>query len=497
MKTIVSAIGHKEGEEYISKHIHEYNAKIIGLTTHKEGVIPQLKRHSPDFLILRENLPGKIDVVSLIYDIKHSFPETTIIFLAGKRKEGDPLLAQLVNFGIYNIVYGEKADLQEVMGLIKKQKQYQDVSHLQPKPEVVENDKEVYIDKKDERQEDDEEDEAADEEHEEEIEEEEIEEEEIEEDSEEEGSDGKVRLSLPFLKKKNMEDNEGGSNENYKSSKKSFDKNKTIKKIPQKEAVQTIVPTIITVTGVKEGLGASTISYSLANLLGQKYQTAFIELNSRFPFVSYLLDVEFKKPEYMLYGALKKFETTQDVKLANRKDLIDYNEDMLKVYKCLSDNLHFLLAGEDSALNFEKIEQPPVNVLTNVLNHILLQKQFAFVINDCEPYGPLAQEGVNVAGTVVYVVSQDTATIGYSNYYINKLKEKRRVIIVLNQQVNVDSPSLREIESWLNHKIDIVLPYTKGCLKSSYTGIPAESLPQTSRVWKSNLNKLAKIIQRK
>ena len=72
--------------------------------------------------------------MSIIYQIRTSYPNLRIIFLAGNRVVGDELLANLVNYGVYDILYGESIPANKIVSLIRVGNKYSDVKHLQPVP---------------------------------------------------------------------------------------------------------------------------------------------------------------------------------------------------------------------------------------------------------------------------------------------------------------------------------------------------------------------------
>lgn len=119
---------------------------FVGLAVHRESVIRQIGQTNPDIVVIRETLEGKEDILGIIYDIQLRFPKVRVVFVGGNRQAGDALLSTLVNYGIYDILHGEKILSEEIVGLIRNPNMRKDVSYLQPKPKLNEHLNKVSFD---------------------------------------------------------------------------------------------------------------------------------------------------------------------------------------------------------------------------------------------------------------------------------------------------------------------------------------------------------------
>lgn len=133
MIKVMLAVGYRELEEFIQKKVKN-EFIFVGVTTYREGVIRSIGQNNPDVVVIRETLEGKENILSIVYEIRNKFPRVRVIYLAGKREPGDQLLATLVSYGVYDILYGDKIQAQDVIALLRNANEYKDVQHLQPRP---------------------------------------------------------------------------------------------------------------------------------------------------------------------------------------------------------------------------------------------------------------------------------------------------------------------------------------------------------------------------
>ena len=97
MEKIFFAIGYEKVEKRIRELLDTqgFIYEVVYAAVHKESVISEIPSKKPSILILSEALQGKINVFELAFNIKRSFPEIRIIFLAAAGKEED---ANIFNF---------------------------------------------------------------------------------------------------------------------------------------------------------------------------------------------------------------------------------------------------------------------------------------------------------------------------------------------------------------------------------------------------------------
>lgn len=149
MIKIYLAMGHKDLENFIINHkpLLEKELKdsieFVGRAVYREATLQGVKDTKPDILMLRESLQGKLNISDLIYDIKVSSSKTRIIVLTGDRSIGDPFLASLVNWGVYDLLIGNKVNTKELLKSIVYPKEFSDVAMYAPKATINENTNQV------------------------------------------------------------------------------------------------------------------------------------------------------------------------------------------------------------------------------------------------------------------------------------------------------------------------------------------------------------------
>lgn len=149
MIKIYLAMGHKDLENFIINHkpLLEKELKdsieFVGRAVYREATLQGVKDTKPDILMLRESLQGKLNISDLIYDIKVSSSKTRIIVLTGDRSIGDPFLASLVNWGVYDLLIGNKVNTKELLKSIVYPKEFSDVAMYAPKATMNENTNQV------------------------------------------------------------------------------------------------------------------------------------------------------------------------------------------------------------------------------------------------------------------------------------------------------------------------------------------------------------------
>jgi cellulose biosynthesis protein BcsQ len=128
MKKILFAIGHKSTEDAINKKLNEEQFQVCGVVTYKGGVVKQLEEKRPDILIIRENLKGSEDLLSVTYEIRTQFPSVRVIVLADATSPENKTLATLVSWGIYDIISGKTIKLMNIIDLIENPRTLKDMS---------------------------------------------------------------------------------------------------------------------------------------------------------------------------------------------------------------------------------------------------------------------------------------------------------------------------------------------------------------------------------
>lgn len=135
---VVFAIGFRDLENYIQNSlINEID--VVGTTVYREGIIKAVEQRNPDTIVIRETLDGQIDIMGILYQLRTNYPHVRVVIIASQRHAGDSFLATLVNYGIFDIIQGNKVSALEIVDRIKNPNTYRDVAHYQPKPEFDEN----------------------------------------------------------------------------------------------------------------------------------------------------------------------------------------------------------------------------------------------------------------------------------------------------------------------------------------------------------------------
>ena len=153
MIKIYLAMGHKDLEDFIMSHKALIESglrdqvEFVGRAVYREAAMQGIKDTKPDIIILRESLQGKVSISDLIYNIKISDSKTRIILLTGDRPVGDPLLASLVNMGVYDLLIGNKVDAKALLKHIVYPNEFSDVAIYAPKVEIDESTNKVSYEK--------------------------------------------------------------------------------------------------------------------------------------------------------------------------------------------------------------------------------------------------------------------------------------------------------------------------------------------------------------
>lgn len=133
IKKVMYAVGNEELENYFTKHGLEQNSKVVGTVVHRGAIIPKLQDISLTSggeitLILNEGLPDKSEgsILQICQRIRIEFPNVRILLLAGDHKVGDDFLSALLTMGVYDVVFGEKLNVNRVIEVLHTPNTYAD-----------------------------------------------------------------------------------------------------------------------------------------------------------------------------------------------------------------------------------------------------------------------------------------------------------------------------------------------------------------------------------
>lgn len=493
MEKILLAVGFRQLEEFLEKQLRK-EFIFVGTTVYREGIIRAIGQKNPDIVVIRETLEGKENILSIVYEIRQKFSKMRIIFIAGKREPGDALLATLVNYGVYDILQGEKIRAQEVVALIRKPNEYKDVQHLQPVPVLDEKRNEVLFQAPNTI-----------------IQEKEV----IKEIYIEQGVQnplGQQQNDTPALNVKKQdvpetipveetpvalttkEPKKEKKVEVTKETPKETAKKSFLEKLVTKTEItsslgQNMVSTtkqkIITFLGSKSGVGNSSLAFNTALALAQKgLKTIFLEFDDRTPAVSYWYELGFVDDG--IDSALTALENSQFEKveeaIVRSADLKKTESLMQKNYRKFPSTLDFMFFS-NKYLTRESDEglEKDVNMVFSkeLFLYLMFQLEYDFIILDVpsDVNHPATSNALLYSNKVFMTLSQDVSTIGYSIYKMNELSKKginisKKLYYIINKFEKADL-SLKEIEDWIQAENMITVPIlNKEFVNANFLGLP-------------------------
>lgn len=142
-KRVCLALGFVQAEDAISKIIsekYENKLEIVQNVRSKESLLDTVTKEKFEIIILREDLPGNIDLIEILKTIKSSAEDTQIIFFMNNRQNGDPFFIELFLFNIYDFVVLPNIRLDEVFGFIENPRSFKEIVRFLPtRPERIRN----------------------------------------------------------------------------------------------------------------------------------------------------------------------------------------------------------------------------------------------------------------------------------------------------------------------------------------------------------------------
>jgi len=131
---ILYAIGHVRAEEIITKYLSQYEDKyeFIGSVVHRDAIIPSVREKGANIVVIKEGLPGSGDIFKIVINLRLNFPNVRVVFIAKNRKIGDKMLANLIAYSVYDLLYGERITTNQMAQLIDNPNKFRDVNHLLP-----------------------------------------------------------------------------------------------------------------------------------------------------------------------------------------------------------------------------------------------------------------------------------------------------------------------------------------------------------------------------
>ena len=424
MEKILLAVGFRQLEEFLEKQLKK-EFQFVGSTVYREGVIRAIGQKKPDIVIIRETLAGNENIMSIVYEIRSKFPKTRIIFIAGKREPGDELLATLVNYGVYDILQGEKIQANQIISLIRKPNEYKDVKHLQPVPVLDEKKnkilfqapqatetqiiKEIYVESKTPV---------------------------LEKKANTEPNSPTVKIEKAPIneveedtsskQKKGLLSKIAGITESAKSDNQSVQN--PIFATPSISQVEKSKQKTITFIGGKGGVGTTSLALNTSVLLAQRgFKVIFIEFNDTTPSVSYWYElglVEDGIDSCLTSLTEGKFDKIKKA-IITSETLKSKDSSLLKSYKKFPNTLDFLFFSQHHLANENK-KFIDLSMSKELYLYLMFQLDYDFIILDV-PYDISNQASLNgliYSNKVFTVVTQDVSSIGYNLYNVHELEKK-------------------------------------------------------------------------
>lgn len=128
MSKILYAINQKETEDEISAQIKDF-AVPIAAVQYKEAVLSALANYDADILLILESLPGTLDFLTLLKNVRIQNPNVRIICILNEREDKqDPMLSSLVALGIYDIINQNRISITDIVSYIQYPRTFRDAS---------------------------------------------------------------------------------------------------------------------------------------------------------------------------------------------------------------------------------------------------------------------------------------------------------------------------------------------------------------------------------
>lgn len=469
-KKILLAVGHRQLEEYLEGELNQdYN--FIGPTVHREGIVKLIEQGDPDIIVIRETLEGSTNIVTIVYTIRSKYPDIRIIFLAGNRKPGDELLATLVNYGIYDILYGVNIPASDIINAVKTPNKHADVAHLQPVPTLDEDRNKVSFEMKE--QEDDKENQKLDNKY---------DDEESVEDSlrDDYGQDEPIIENEPVKIKDKRESPISKLTQGIKKPQIPTMSVMREKSHPVSVQNRSSANRVITFIGGKNGVGTSSIGINVAFELAKAgKRVIYLEINERYPAVSYWYELGLTS-----YGIDSAIEAIQDERYIDVNNAIIHSKELKKSdsplkssYRKFPDSLDFMFFSREYITGLKP--KMDLKLSKELYMHLLYQEGYDFVFIDVQPdiSNQATINGLMFSNLIFSVVTQDVSSIGYHLFHMNEL-EKRGVSLnsknsyIINKYVESDIKT-KEIKDWVETKDIFTFPlYGEDFTNANLKGLP-------------------------
>lgn len=520
---VLLALNYRKFEEALEMKMKD-KFDFVGTATYREVIVDKVRQTNPDILIIREAIPGTKSIIDIIYTIRNNHKNVRIIFMTGRREPGDLLLADLVSYGVYDIITSESILMKEVVSLIQKPQSFDDVSYLLPKPSGSEPKPEKSFEP-----------DAAPTKAPEptpvvpdpsptikvepdiptspvtpisappKVEEKPV----VIPDPEPKPEPPKEVITTPPPARPPLDEPTpskkkfGGGFKKFRQKSAPAEPNPNMLALPpapttppvmempalpfgMTQGKRTVVQSkqIVSFIGAVNGVGNTQMALNTAVKLAQDgHSVLFIELNPNFSTV----DTSFQLGSYQhglekALDALAKQNQRDVSKHIIRMEDIQKNtkntNPMSKNYKRIPATLDFLFFSQDyQTLVFKpKVAYSQLKDLAMLL---LLQGNYDFVVIDSEPFGKnpeVIQDLASISSKIVVTLNQETSQIGHVSRNIIELNKRINVEEKLYYILNKEVPSECDramVEDWLEVQMSITVPDNKQhFMNASFLGIP-------------------------
>lgn len=453
---ILLAVGDKRIEDWFKIKVAKegidatFTSKVA---LYREMVPEILKLEKVDLLIIKEKLPvtkdNNGDILTfdgLISNVRVNYPSCRIIVIAGQHQEGDEFLRRLISRGIYDIVYGSRVSLPDVLSMIKHPRQYKDVVQLQNLDETQDDNNEdaktvdiIYQNQ-----------------------------EKINEISQNNNKE-LVETIVTHQKFAGIIFRKSSPCDYFATE----SMNTSVLSAPSKnqEQVRFALSTskearIIMVTAARQGVGCTSVAINVAcNFASKGYKTLLIDGNV----VSSIyekLGIPYKNP-----SILQSLNNAFDINLTVLTHDQIIREEKQERYNFLPDKLDFLRltdAGDSYPRNEEAIE--------SVLSE--LKKYYDYIIIDGFMSDDLVSRVFHrLADLIILVTLQDIYEINYTNYTLSLFEQvipvKGKLSVLINRFVRNLVPDRTTVESiFYTKNVNILFDDAKGHITATTNAIP-------------------------
>lgn len=543
MQRVAFAVGDRELERYLQAKLKS-ECIFVGATVFREGVIRLVGQGNANVLILREVLDGKENILSIIYQLQMEYPHVRIIFLAGDREVGDEFLSTLVNYGVYDILYGKSILGPDIIELIRNPRQRRDVAHLQPKPVLDDKGKKVLFESPDALERvvgpseekvlvkevyipsditDDEllvkqrsEDGAVDAKGSTSIEEfEEIEDPDVEVKSKKSGFFGisKVKESVetimePVTKAEKSVRQEESNKENVVVENPTA-KGGFLSRLMGKDSASSInigsgrtLQQIITFVGSKGGVGNSMLAFNTALMLASKHRVLYIDMDDMYPVVPSLYQLS-----KLNVGIDTAFQAIQNGRLeliresiCKMDEIVEMKLSLNDLHKKLPKKLETLTYSETYLSDLTEKSEANKDLSRELYLYMLYQMDYDFIILDVggNIRDNVTFDAITYSNRVFYTITQDAACILKTENDFHELQKQgvdvgKKIKLLINHYTK-NAIGVKDILDWLNLTNAVCIPNANDeIMYANFEGIPVSMYLKSGswkNVWKGILNEL-------